>query len=94
MLGAEKEETVKKCVEMLENVRGDTTVPRNIRRSMSGIEDKLLNSDESHALRAAERMSDLEVLTTPPNIPVYARTVVRSIITQLETVSVEGQKKG
>ncbi|KAF5430943.1 hypothetical protein C5S39_06780 [Candidatus Methanophagaceae archaeon] len=90
MVGAEKEETVKKCAEMLENTMVDTTVPRNIRRSMSGIEDKLLNSAESHALRAAERMSDLEVLTTHQNIPVYARTVVWSIITQLETVSVEG----
>ena len=90
MLEAEKEETVKKCVEMLENTMDDTTVPRNIRRSMGEIKDKLLNSDESHALRAAERMSDLEVLTTPPNIPAYARTVVWSIITQLETVSVKG----
>lgn len=34
MQGAEKEDTVKKCVEMLENIRSDTTVPRNIRRSM------------------------------------------------------------
>ncbi len=34
MQRAEKEDTVKKCVEMLENIRDDTTVPRNIRRSM------------------------------------------------------------
>jgi len=37
MQGAEKEETVKKCVEMLENIKSDTTVPRNIRRSMGEI---------------------------------------------------------
>jgi len=90
MQGAEKEDTVKKCVEMLENIRSDTTVPRNIRLSMGEIKDKLLNSDESHALRAAAGISDLEVVTTHPNIPAYARTVVWSIITQLETVSVEG----
>ncbi|KAF5437940.1 putative protein, UPF0147 family [Candidatus Methanophagaceae archaeon] len=34
MQRAEKEDTVKKCVEMLENIRDDTSVPRNIRRSM------------------------------------------------------------
>ncbi|MEA3487890.1 MAG: UPF0147 family protein [Euryarchaeota archaeon] len=38
--GAEKEETVKKCVEMLENTMGDTTVPRNIRRSMGEIKKR------------------------------------------------------
>ncbi|KAF5430636.1 putative protein, UPF0147 family [Candidatus Methanophagaceae archaeon] len=40
MQGAEKEDTVKKCVEMLENIRSDTTVPRNIRRSMGEIKKK------------------------------------------------------
>lgn len=85
----EKEEIIKKCADMLGDMVDDITVPRNIKKAMGVVKIKLLNGDESLALRAAAGISDLEVLTTNPNIPSHARTVVWSIITQLETVSVE-----
>ncbi len=89
MEGGDKEEIIKKCTEMLEKMIGDTTVPRNIRKSVSEVKNKLLNGDKSLAVRAAAVISDLEELTTNPNIPSHTRTLVWSIVSQLETVSVE-----
>jgi uncharacterized protein (UPF0147 family) len=85
----EKEGIVKKCTEMLEKITRDTSVPRNIRKSVSEVKNELLNSDESLAVRAAAVIAELEELSNNPNIPSHTRTLVWSIVSQLETVSVE-----
>jgi uncharacterized protein (UPF0147 family) len=86
---AEKEEIVKKCTEMLEGMMTDSTVPRNVRKSVIAVKNKLLNSGGSLAVRVTAVISDLEDLTTNPNIPPHTRTLVWSIVSQLETVSVD-----
>jgi hypothetical protein len=85
----DKEEIVKKCTEMLEEMMGDITVPRNIRRSTSEVKNKLLNGDESLAVRVAAVISDLDELTASRNIPSHTRALVWSIVSQLETIAVE-----
>jgi uncharacterized protein (UPF0147 family) len=87
---AEKEEIVKRCIEMLEEIISDITVPRNLRRSTGELKDKLLMSgDASLAVRVATVISDLDELTANPNIPSHTRALVWSIVSQLETISVE-----
>lgn len=86
---ADKEEIVKKCTEMLEEMMGDITVPRNIRKATSEVKNKLLNGDESLAVRVATVISDLDELTANPNIPSHTRALVWSIVSQLETISVD-----
>ncbi|MHC1610331.1 MAG: UPF0147 family protein [Candidatus Methanospirareceae archaeon] len=86
---ADKEAIVKRCTEMLEEMMRDTTVPRNIRRSASEVEDKLLNGDEPLAVRVAAVIADLDELTTHSNIPSHTRALVWSIISQLETIAVD-----
>ncbi|MEA2074947.1 MAG: UPF0147 family protein [Euryarchaeota archaeon] len=86
---ADKEEIVKRCAEMFEEIIGDITVPRNIRRSTSEVKDKLLNGDESLAVRVAAVISDLDELATNQNIPSHTRALVWSIVSQLETIAVE-----
>jgi uncharacterized protein (UPF0147 family) len=86
---AEKEEIVQRCVEMLEEIISDITVPRNLRRSTGNLKDKLLNGDASLAVRVAAVISDLDELTANPNIPSHTRALVWSIVSQLETISVE-----
>jgi len=86
---AEKEEIIKKCTEMLEKMMKDVMIPRNIRKSASEVKIKLLNGDESLAVRAAAVISELEELTNNPSIPSHTRTLLWSIVSQLETVSVE-----
>ncbi len=86
---AKKEEVVKRCTEMLEEIMGDITVPRNIRKSTGESKDKLVNGDASLAVRVATVISDLDELTANPNTPSHTRALVWSIVSQLETISVE-----
>jgi len=64
-------------------------VPRNIRKSAETLKDELLNGEGSIAMRAASAISELEELTSDPNMPSHARTLVWSIVSELETISVE-----
>jgi uncharacterized protein (UPF0147 family) len=86
---ADKGEVVERCTEMLEDIMGDITVPRNIRKSTGNLKEKLLNGDASLAVRVATVISDLDELTANPNIPPHTRALVWSIVSQLETISVE-----
>lgn len=86
---ADKEEIVKKCTEMLDEMMEDITVPRNIRRSTSKVKNKLLNGDDPLAVRVATVISDLDELTTNPNIPSHTRALVWSLVSQLETIAVD-----
>ena len=86
---ANKEEIVRRCTEMLEEILGDITVPRNLRRSTNEVKNKLLNGNESLAVRVATVIADLDELTNNPNIPSHTRALVWSIVSQLETIAVE-----
>jgi uncharacterized protein (UPF0147 family) len=86
---AEKEEIVMRCTEMLEEIIGDTTVPRNIRKSTAELKNRLLNGTESLAVRVASVISDFDDLTANPNIPAHTRALVWSVVSQLETIAVE-----
>lgn len=85
----DKEEIIKRCTEMLDDMMSDITVPRNIRRSASEVKNKLLNGEESLAVRVASVISDLDELTTSLNIPSHTRALVWSIVSLLETISIE-----
>lgn len=79
-----KIEQVSKGLEMLLE---DTSVPRNIRR---GAEDaKKLLWDESLALdvRKSSAIGILDELANDPNIPIYGRTLIWSIMSQLEPIA-------
>ena len=86
---AGKEEIIKRCTEMLDEMISDITVPRNLRKSASEVKNKLLNGDEALAVRVARVISDLDELTTSLNIPSHTRALVWSIVSQLETISAE-----
>ncbi|MDI3487787.1 MAG: uncharacterized protein PWR26_504 [Methanosarcinales archaeon] len=83
------EETIRQCVEVLERIINDDSVPRNIRRSADEVKGILLNRSESPAVRAASGISILDDITNDPNIPMHTRTLIWNIASQLETIPVE-----
>ena len=83
------ENVIKQCVEVLERVIGDDTVPRNIRRSAENIRNILQNDKDSKAVRAASAISVLDEISNDPNIPLHTRTLVWNVASQLETIPVD-----
>ena len=69
---------------MLRRIAEDKGVPRNIRRIASESIDMLTNPSMSLGLRAANAISRLDEVSTDPNAPLYARTLVWQVIALLE----------
>ena len=82
------ENVIKQCVEVLERIMSDDTVPRNIRRSAESVKSTLLNDQDSEAIRAASAISILDEISNDPNIPLHTRTLIWNVASQLETVPV------
>jgi uncharacterized protein (UPF0147 family) len=83
------ENVIKQCVEVLERIMSDDTVPRNIRRSAESVKSTLLNEEDSEAIRAASAISILDEISNDPNIPLHTRTLIWNVASQLETVPVD-----
>ncbi|WP_292486144.1 UPF0147 family protein [Methanohalobium sp.] len=80
------DEVINQCVQILEQIANDNSVPRNIRRSASEVVDKLQNGDEQLFLRASSSISILEDVSNDPNIPLHTRTLIWNVVSQLETI--------
>jgi uncharacterized protein (UPF0147 family) len=83
------EKVIKQCVEVLERIMGDDTVPRNIRRSAESIKGILLDESIKEAVKAASAISVLDEISNDPNIPLHTRTLIWNVASQLETIPVD-----
>jgi len=83
------ENVISQCVEVLERIMGDDTVPRNIRRSAENVKNALLNENDSEAVKAASAISILDEISNDPNIPLHTRTLIWNVASQLETIPVD-----
>jgi hypothetical protein len=83
------ENVLKQCVEVLERIMSDDTVPRNIRRSAESVKSTLLNKQDSEAIRASSAISILDEISNDPNIPLHTRTLIWNVASQLETIPVD-----
>ncbi|MDY6965936.1 MAG: UPF0147 family protein [Halobacteriota archaeon] len=83
----DKNEVIKQCIDMLDTVTGDDSVPRNIRRAADNVKSILSDNKDSPNVRAASVISMLDDISNDPNIPVHTRTLIWGIASQLETVT-------
>jgi len=82
-------EVIKQCLQVLDSITNDSSVPRNIRRSVNEITDILNNESEPLFLRAASSISILEDISNDPNLPLHTRTLIWNLSSQLETIPVD-----
>jgi len=85
----DKQDILKKSVDILAHIVGDDSVPRNIRRAADEAKTRLLDREESEAVRAAYAMSILDDISNDPNMPLHTRTLIWNVASQLEKVSME-----
>ncbi|MEW5760312.1 MAG: UPF0147 family protein, partial [Candidatus Thermoplasmatota archaeon] len=75
-----------KVIQILDQLSEDLSVPRNIRRGAKEAKDILMNENEALDVRTSSVTYMLDELANDPNIPLHGRTIIWSIISQLETV--------
>ncbi|MDK2782067.1 MAG: uncharacterized protein PWR13_1095 [Archaeoglobi archaeon] len=93
MMNEDPENIIKGCVDILNQIINDDTVPKNIRRSAEKakevLEKGVESGKDSYAIRAASAISILDEVGNDPNIPLHARTLIWNIVSQLERIPVE-----
>ena len=70
----------------IEELLGDNTVPKNIKKRMDESKGILLQESDSPSIRANKALSKLDELSEETNIPAYTRTQIWNIVSMLETV--------
>ena len=77
------ETQLKQIGDALDQLAGDTSIPRNIRRGAKEAKDFLNGKEDALDVRVAKANSILDQLADDPNIPLHGRTLIWNIITQL-----------
>jgi uncharacterized protein (UPF0147 family) len=86
---ASPEETINTCIQMLQQIMEDSTIPRNIRRVADETRGVLMDASKGTGLRAATAISMIDEISNDPNMPVHARTRIWQLVSQLETVPLD-----
>ncbi len=82
-------DVVRQCIEVLDRIANDDSVPRNIRRTADNMKNTLSNEKEPPSIRAAMVISRLDEIGNDPNVPIHTRTLIWGLSSQLETIPVD-----
>jgi uncharacterized protein (UPF0147 family) len=76
---------IRQVAQVLDQVIGDNSVPRNIRRSAEEAKNVLLNDKEELSVRVSSAIYILEDISNDRNLPIHTRTLIWNIASELET---------
>ncbi len=82
-------EVIRQCIEVLDRIINDDSVPKNIRRNADSMKKTLSNDKESPSTRAAMVVSRLDDIGNDPNVPLHTRTLIWGLSSQLETIPLD-----
>ncbi len=77
---------LERVLESLNQMSEDQSLPRNIRRGAQAARDELVRPRAAVDVRVASTVVLLDELANDTNLPVHGRTVIWSIISQLESL--------
>lgn len=86
---AEPQKTLNFCIQMLQAIMDDSTIPKNIRRVADDTKRVLTDESKGLGLRAATAISMIDEIANDPNMPVHARTRIWELASQLETLPLD-----
>lgn len=89
MVKKENNETkIKQILSFMDDLLGDSSIPKNIKRAITEAKTKLL-TNEDPVLRASSAVYSLESVSEDINLPMHARTQIWQIVSVLETIKGE-----
>ena len=90
------EDKIENSKMLLQQISSDHSVPKNIRRAakqaFTAVTGKNSQDDDPPEVRANLAISILDEISQDPNCPLFARTKIWNILSQLETISSESQE--
>jgi uncharacterized protein (UPF0147 family) len=83
------DEIIEQCIEVVDRIINDDSVPKNIRRSADEMKTILSKKEDSAAVKAAVSIRILDDISTDQNLPLHTRTLIWNLAGQLETIPVD-----
>ncbi len=79
-------EKLEQALDVLTQISEDRTVPRNIRENAKKAKEYLEKSGEEITVRVDRALQLLDEVSDDPNMPMYTRTQIWSIVSILESM--------
>ena len=79
-------QTIDEVSEILEYIKENNTVPRNIREAASDSKDLLNYETQDQSVKISTVLTKLDEISNDPNIPVHARTLIWEVLSKLESI--------
>ncbi|MBS1263614.1 MAG: hypothetical protein MAG715_00797 [Methanonatronarchaeales archaeon] len=83
-------EDIEDSLEMLEGIRSDESIPRNIRKAAEEASGALRDESLDKVVKVSRALNSLESVIEEPNVPVHARTQIWSVASRLEAATNTG----
>lgn len=71
-------------ISVLDELKNDSTVPKNVKIKLAFIIETLSNSSEDFLMRKDKALSELDEIADDTNIQAYTRTQIWNIVSVLE----------
>ena len=79
-------QTIDEVSEILEYIKENNTVPRNIREAASDSKYLLNDETQDQSVKISTVLTKLDEISNDPNIPVHARTLIWEVLSKLESI--------
>jgi uncharacterized protein (UPF0147 family) len=76
---------LKRALDLLDSVINDRTVPKNIRKAAEDSKN-ILSVENPDEVKISSAIAILDEVTNDPNMPIYARTKIWSVLSILEQI--------
>ncbi|MFT4308162.1 MAG: UPF0147 family protein [Candidatus Woesearchaeota archaeon] len=77
-------EPLQQALAILDDLRDDSTLPRNVRQSITSIFEMLSDESIDISIRVDKAMLELEQICSDANIQSYSRTMLYQVTSNLE----------
>jgi uncharacterized protein (UPF0147 family) len=77
-------ETLDNALEILDELKDDNTLPKNVRSSVMRIIDFLKDDNQEISIRVDKAMQELEEISSDINVQAYSRTQLWHVVSMLE----------
>ena len=79
-------EDIGEILESLEDIKGDSTVPKNVKLKIDEIISTLKRTDIEISIKVDKAQQDLEEISSDSNLQTFTRTQLWNIVSMLETL--------
>lgn len=82
----EIKDQIEYTIEMMESIMEDTSVPRNIRRTIEEAKEKLSLDEKELNVNVTSAIYLMDDISNDINMPAHTRTEIWTIISELESI--------